>query len=162
MPDETKFLVKVESGTATLAVIGKAGYLNCSNVGEFLTSAIDGGCARVVVLCRGCTGMDSTFLGILAGAALRLKKIGGKMFLADLSERNRELVENLGLSKFAALVDSGAERGEGGENIGAAPAAADAILGAHENLVEADGANLSKFRDVISFLKRGREEREGL
>ena len=33
------------------------------------------------------------------------------------------------------------------------------ILDAHQNLVDADAANLAKFEDVISFLKKETEKR---
>ena len=78
MPEGTKYLVRVCAETAFLAVVGKAGYLNCRNAERFFVSSIDGGCSKIVVQLRECTGMDSTFLGILAGAALPLKHRRGE------------------------------------------------------------------------------------
>ena len=69
MPEGTKYLVRVCAETAFLAVVGKAGYLNCRNAERFFVSSIDGGCSRIVVQLRECTGMDSTFLGIIAAAS---------------------------------------------------------------------------------------------
>ena len=77
MLEETKYLVGISSGTATMAVVGKANYLNCRNVGEFFSAAIARGCSKIVVDCSQCAGMDSTFLGMVAGAALKIHKTGG-------------------------------------------------------------------------------------
>ena len=81
MREETKYLVGITGDTATMAVIGKANYLNCRNVGEFFSTAIERGCRKILVDCSQCNGMDSTFLGMVAGAALKIHKTGGEMVL---------------------------------------------------------------------------------
>src|SRR2546427_100813 len=54
------------------------------------------------------TSTDSTFLGVLAGAAieLRRKTPPGVLTLARVGERNLELIRNLGLHRLAT-VDAG-------------------------------------------------------
>ena len=49
--------------------------------------------------------MDSTFLGILVGLSLKLKKEkqGGTLTLLNLVGRNLETVENLGIHKIAIV-----------------------------------------------------------
>ena len=45
-----------------------------------------------------CTGMDSTFMGTLAGMAARLSALDrGVLQIADPGERNRRSLEDLGL-----------------------------------------------------------------
>ena len=158
MPEGTKYLVRVCADTAFLAVVGKAGYLNCRNAERFFVSSIDGGCSRIVVQLRDCTGMDSTFLGIIAGAALRLKKRGGELVLLNPNERNAELVENLGISKLVKI-DGGAAAENPCQELESSSATKSEILGAHQNLVDADASNLAKFEDVISFLKKETEKK---
>ena len=43
MPEETKYLVGITGTTATMAVVGKANYLNCRNVGAQPGRALRGG-----------------------------------------------------------------------------------------------------------------------
>ena len=153
MSEETKYLVHVDADTAILAVVGKAGYMNCRNVGEFFSTAIESGCKNLLIQCRDCTGMDSTFLGIITSASLKLRKIGGTLTLLNLSERNQELVENLGLSKLVktASFDTSTSTDT---TLEATVAKSSEILSAHESLIEADSTNLAKFQDVIAFLKK--------
>ena len=157
MPEGTKYLVRVCAETAFLAVVGKAGYLNCRNAERFFVSSIDGGCSKIVVQLRECTGMDSTFLGMVAGAAIRLRKFGGNLSLAGLNERNSELIENLGLGKIVTIIDAPSQAATSQEQLSATNATTEGILAAHENLVAADASNLSKFEDVITFLKKEME-----
>jgi hypothetical protein len=109
-----------------------------------------------------CTGMDSTFLGIVTGAAVaaRSGEPPGGLTLTGLSPRNLELVRNLGLSRLVT-VDSGQYpvilAPEQAKVLGSPgqqdSANAKLILKAHENLVAADPANKEKFQDVLAFLK---------
>ncbi len=155
MPEETKYLVGITGTTATMAVVGKANYLNCRNVGEFFAKAIERGCLKIVVDCSRCLGMDSTFLGMVAGAALKIKKVGGDLTMLNLNDRNRELIDNLGIVKLVKVAeDPSAMPKPTDEFLPSNNATHANILSAHENLVEADDANKNKFEDVISFLKK--------
>ena len=72
MADETNptFMVDVSGRPITVILHGRANFLNCSPLRTFLRKMFDQG-ERVFLLdFSDCTGMDSTFLGILAGAAL--------------------------------------------------------------------------------------------
>ena len=65
---------------------------------SFGDERIAAGESRVVVDLGGCTGMDSTFMGTLAGMAARLSAPGGGVLqIADPGERNRRSLEDLGL-----------------------------------------------------------------
>jgi anti-anti-sigma factor len=153
MGEETKYLVHVDADTAILAVVGKAGYMNCRNVAEFFSATIDGGCKNLLIQCRQCTGMDSTFLGMITSAVLKLRKIGGTLTLLNLSERNQELIENLGLAKLVKTASFDTTTSHE-TTLETTVAKSSEILSAHESLIEADSANLSKFQDVIAFLKK--------
>ena len=123
---------------------------------------------NVVVDFADCTGMDSTFLGILAGAALEFKNMepAGTLTLCRLGSRNLELIRNLGLHRILR-VDSGDFDMAFTEDSSVALdtldkneiANAKTILKAHENLVAADSGNLKKFQDVLAYL-RARVDKE--
>lgn len=161
------FLVDSTSDPVVVKVRGRASFMNSQPIREFLQHAIRGGQRRFAIDFSECTGMDSTFLGVLAGTALELRKSvpKGSLVFCKLGTRNLELVRNLGLHRLAT-VDTGDECL--GEMSGAGRALeqsqldeienARLCLDAHESLIEADADNLGKFQDVISLLKGRLEE----
>ncbi len=171
MSDSPKpvFLVDAYSDPVILKINGRASYLNCGPVGRFFSQVVGEGRRNMVVDFSQCTGMDSTFLGILAGAALEFRKMEppGTLTLTRLGERNLELVKNLGLHRILHL-DTGdvtdlresATSSGAGELLGEDKTSANMILRAHENLVKADQGNLQKFQDVLSYLKAEAEKQE--
>jgi anti-sigma B factor antagonist len=105
--------------------------------------------------------MDSTFLGVLAGAAIELRKKAppGTLTLARVGERNLELIRNLGLHRLA-LVDAGTfpmNFAGGNQALDTKTKteieSARLVLEAHENLITADASNAAKFQDVLAFLR---------
>jgi anti-anti-sigma regulatory factor len=162
------YLVQTASDPVVLVVNGRASYLNCAPVSQFFDKLLKSGRRKVTIDFSRCTGMDSTFLGIVAGAALEARKgePPGDLTLMGLSTRNLELVRNLGLFRLVT-VDTGqyplAFAPEAAKVLGSAsqqdPANARLILKAHENLVEADENNRGKFQDVLAFLK-GQAQKE--
>lgn len=159
---QTVFLVDGYSDPAILKINGRASYTNCAPVGTFFNQMVKNKKENIVVDFADCTGMDSTFLGILAGAALQSKKMDPPSFitLCRLGTRNLELVRNLGLHRILR-VDSGDfdmtfdDKGDAGLNTLDRTEIANAktILKAHEDLVAADAGNLKKFQDVLAYLK---------
>jgi hypothetical protein len=109
--------------------------------------------------------MDSTFLGILAGTALELRQQQppGELCLCRLSERNHELICNLGLQNLLRICESDEVEGDEGFDYlqDAEVSEAEKVLQAHENLAEADAGNRAKFQDVIAFLRNQVESEEG-
>lgn len=160
-PNETAFLVNAYSDPVAIKIDGKASYLNCSPVSDFIDRMIAQGKRRFVLDFDRCTGMDSTFLGIIAGAALNLRTTepSGNIVLCRLNARNMELVRNLGLHKIVTVDGGGSENDYLDEKSSLSTLdkseieQAKMILRAHENLVQIDESNQAKFQDVISFLR---------
>lgn len=164
-PQQPTFLVSAYSDPVAVQINGKANYLNCNAFREFIERMLAEGRHHFLVDFEDCKGMDSTFLGILAGTALELKKQTppGELTLCKLNERNHELIINLGLQNLLKIsedeTDAGAaEEFDSLENKEVSDAKN--VLEAHENLAEADASNLTKFQDVISFLKNQVEKDE--
>lgn len=168
MPDAAapSFLVDASSDPVAIRIEGRASFQNSASLQQFMAEMRRQGRARFVIDFQGCTSMDSTFLGVLAGAALELRKFpgGGSLVLARVGERNLELVKNLGLHRLLVIDNGEAARQVPVAGTALAPQArmtelenARLVLAAHENLVVADEANRTKFQDVLSFLK-GRVE----
>lgn len=160
---QTTFLVSHTGGPIVLRIQGKASYLNCAPVGHFFDRMIEEGYREFYVDFAECTGMDSTFLGLLASAALQLKEVDdeGRLVLVRLNERNLELVQNVGLHNLMIIEDtepnvqlSNSQPIEGDSLREKAQAAnSQMVLKAHEALVEIEESNKKQFQDVISFLR---------
>ncbi len=155
------YLVDASSDPVVVRISGRACFQNSVCLRDFIAEMLRQGKTRFVLDFQQCTSMDSTFLGVLAGSALELKKRpgGGSLVLARLGPRNLELVRNLGLHRLLT-VDSG-DVALGLDKCDTALQCGDQseleharlVLEAHENLVNVDESNRSKFQDVLTFLK---------
>lgn len=162
-PQQPTFLVSAYTDPVVVKVNGKANYLNCNSFREFMEAIIGGGSRQIFIDFEMCKGMDSTFLGILAGTAIELRRLtpAGELVLGKLSERNYELICNLGLQNLLTISKDKTDAG-GAFNALQNQEVSDAksILKAHENLTEANHENVSKFQDVIAFLRNQVEKQE--
>lgn len=161
-PQQPAFLVNAYADPVVVKVVGKANYLNCNSFREFVENVLANGCAQMFIDFEDCKGMDSTFLGILAGTAIELRKLPqpGELVVGNLSERNQELIINLGLQNLLKMSDSPSvpkDRFDSLQNKEVSDAKK--ILEAHENLAAADKENISKFQDVIAFLRNQVEDK---
>ena len=105
-----------------------------------------------------CELMDSTFMGTLAGVALRLREIGqGGLRAVNVNVRNASLLENLGLDQLFS-VETGHATDAPATLRQTEPTQVDAsketVLEAHEALIEADAHNAVKFKDVVDYLRQ--------
>ncbi len=160
-PAKPVFLVDAYADPVLVRVDGRASFMNSGSLKDFFSETIRHGKMRFVVDFQLCTSMDSTFLGVLAGAALELRKQqpSGTLTLARVGERNLELIRNLGLHRLA-IVDAGnfQMNFNGGQDCLSTQArteieSARLVLEAHENLVTTDASNAAKFQDVLAFLR---------
>lgn len=163
MADVTKptFLVDASSDPVAIRIEGRASFQNSACLNDFFNELIARGSTRFVMDFNNCTSMDSTFLGVLAGVALQLRKQVpfGSLVLCRMAPRNLELVRNLGLHRLLTVDTEIVDVNLNAKD--ALPCATDKgelesarlVLSAHENLVAADQANLAKFQDVLAFLK---------
>lgn len=161
-PIQPTFIVSAYSEPIVVQINGKANYLNCNTFREFIEKMLADGKTQYVLDFTNCKGMDSTFLGILAGTALELKKLTppGVFVVCNLGERNHELICNLGLQNLLTVGDDLPEKDNVEfsklQNIEVSDART--VLKAHENLIQADDGNTAKFQDVISFLRNQVEQ----
>jgi anti-sigma B factor antagonist len=158
---KSTYLVDAYSDPVVVRIDGRANFQNSPGLRDFVAEMLRQGKARFVMDFSQCTSMDSTFLGVLAGAAIELRKTapGGSFVLTRVGPRNLELIRNLGLHRLLT-VDTGGD----GANLAKCDTPLDCqnrseietarvVLEAHENLVNADEANRGKFQDVLAFLR---------
>ena len=156
-----KLLVNVDDREARLRLCGLAN-LKCGPDFKNLVSALhDKGYRRFVIEMSECTLMDSTFLGLLCGLALKLRQSSDRAAGVELlnpTPRVVELIESLGVTSLftltlaslppAAVADMVTHNC--GEHTRTELAATS--LEAHQTLVAFHPENASKFKDVTGFL----------
>jgi anti-anti-sigma factor len=158
---QSVFMVDAYSDPVVVRVRGRACFQNSACLRDFVVEMLHQKKTRFVFDFQECTSMDSTFLGVLAGIALDLKKVpgGGSLVLVRMGPRNLELIRNLGLHRLLTI-----DAGEAPVDLNGAASPLECqvrteleharlVLEAHENLVTADESNRSKFQDVLAFLK---------
>jgi anti-anti-sigma regulatory factor len=132
---------------------------------EFARAMVDRGYREFIVDLENCAMMDSTFMGTMAGVALRLKELGhGRLHVVHCGGRSRELLAGLGLDQIFSIYTNGAiapeyrslERDANAEKTpnGQKKEQAQTMLEAHESLCEAVPENLTRFKDVLDYLKQ--------
>ncbi len=168
IPETAKpvYLVDPSSDPVVVRIEGRASFLNSACLRDFVAQMMKAGRTKFVIDFLRCTSMDSTFLGVLAGFALELRKCTpkGSLVLTRMGQRNLELVRNLGLHKLLTVDIS--EGGAGAEACNTPLVCGDRgeldnarlVLEAHENLVAADETNRGKFQDVLVFMKNRVEQ----
>lgn len=146
--------------------------MNSPALKAFGDSRIAAGESRMVVDLAACTGMDSTFMGTLAGMAARLSALKeGGLQIAEPGERNRRSLEDLGLDFLMEIDPPDAVwrgsvheiRGELQEPkmpgaVGTAQRARH-VLDAHRALAEINDENARDFSGVISQLEKAEAEK---
>lgn len=150
---------------------GRGSFQNSAGLKEYVGRMVRRGHRDFVVDLEDCEQMDSTFMGTLAGVALRLREIGqGGLRAINVNERNAGLLCSLGLDQIFSVEEAG---GGLSAPIAAEPLhspasdASDAVdqqktvLEAHEALVEVDSANEVKFHDVLEFLRQEQDAPDG-
>jgi anti-sigma B factor antagonist len=134
---------------------------------------IAAGETTLVVDLADCTGMDSTFMGTLAGLAARLSAKGdGALQIADPGSRNHRSLEDLGLD-FLMQIDptEAAWRGRADEIRGALTPLDESpsptplqrtkmVLEAHQELAGKNDKNAETFSNVVSMLEKELEEKQ--
>lgn len=154
-----KVEVAIQGNVGYVRVHGRGTFKVAPGLKQFGVAATEQGCRRLVVEMADCLGMDSTFMGVLAGLAVVQKKGGGDVVLRHVSDKNAFLVRMLGLSHLVVI-------DQGGPSADVMPAQTSVLdtgsskqvlnktmIAAHETLVEVAPENIVKFKDVLTFLK---------
>jgi anti-anti-sigma regulatory factor len=144
-------------------VDGKGSFQNSPALKEFSKQMLERGFRHFIVDLLSCPVMDSTFMGTLAGIALRLREYkDGSLLVRNANERNNDLLRNLGLNNLFEVESKAPEVPD--DAVDATPLApeqvvqrkdqAECMIEAHEALVDADPENLARFKDVLEYLKQ--------
>lgn len=150
-------------------------WIRCSGKGNFMSSpavkqcsdhCLQRGTHCIVVDLEQCSGMDSTFMGMLAGLSMRLTKQvgGGRLEIAAASEKNVSSLEDLGLDALIEINPVGAIWSSRLAEIRNQLAdwelpsmtpreRSHEVLEAHKILAAANEENAEKFESVVQLLQ---------
>jgi anti-sigma B factor antagonist len=163
---QSSIQVGVNGSVVWVRVAGRGSFLNSGSLKEFAREMVNRGYREFVFDLEECVMMDSTFMGTMAGMALRLKELGqGRLHVIHCGERSRELLSGLGLDQIFDIQAHGTEAPEcealtpaNGEPLEKSATAkreqAGTMLEAHQALCQAAPKNLTRFKDVIEYLKQ--------
>ena len=148
--------VCIDGLTAHLAVKGRGTFENSEDIRVFSINAIDAGISCVEFDMGQCTGMDSTFMGILTMISRTAMMNTSKIKLSNVNEANRKNLYSLGLKQLFEFTETSTQP-MSLEEIKTQTLDRDTkqknILEAHEALIDAHDDNKPIFQDIVTFLK---------
>lgn len=141
-----------------ISVEGRGNFQNSHPMKEYALAMLDQEKKNFIVNLKQCSGMDSTFMGVLAGLAIRLRKSkGAKLRLVHVSAHNKDLLETLGLSQLVEIVETPEEMAAETSPLQSTDPnkaqVAKHMLEAHETLSDLSEMNQIKFKNVIHYIK---------
>ncbi len=161
--------------TAVIRVNGRGSFKISPPMKQFIHQVIDTHSAEQILIdMLDCSGMDSTFMGVVAGLSCFIKNKPDYSFkLINLSDKNRKLLTTLGVDRVvefsmtASLEEKDLmnNRSIGQQTLDADFSdkldAAKTTLEAHTTLVEINPENFDKFQSLIELLQDDVHNLEG-
>ena len=145
-----------------IRITGRGSFKTAAPMKQFIAETCENEPINIVVIdLKECIGMDSTFMGVLAGLSSRLASHGQSLELINLSNKNAELLATLGVDRVLSLYSNthghsvpdqqtqSVQTGQASEK-----EMAETMLTAHEKLVQISDENLPRFESVIELLKK--------
>jgi anti-anti-sigma factor len=144
-----------------IRVSGRGSFKVSATLKQFIAEVASKQSISVVALdMTECIGMDSTFMGVLAGLSGRLKQRDQALELINLSEKNEALLATLGVDQVVSHYSHSHGHELPALETQSLPTAsatkkdlAETALQAHETLVELSEENRPRFKRVIEYLK---------
>ena len=158
-------LVAVQATFALVKVTGRATFKLVPSLKRFCMNALDHGCQDIVFDMEECQGMDSTFMGVLAGIAIHPGGAGSThVIVVNLTARTHDMLTTLGLERVLECHEQEDPHPELKSRLAAAlhldgleadddrTLSLTTMLQAHQHLVDVDPENMARFRDVLTYL----------
>lgn len=141
---------------------GRGTFVESPIVKNFVEASLEEGKTSFVIDLEACAGMDSTFMGMIAGLGMGFQKRGkASLVVAGASEKNLSSLKELGLHYIVKINPTeGSWVGrmdEARSDLTKIEVEDDTdkeshILKCHEDLCVADDSNLNRFRTVLDML----------
>ncbi|BCX50104.1 anti-sigma-factor antagonist [Haloferula helveola] len=166
MDKETGIKFGVLDGFTWIRCEGKGSFMQSPALKECTKQRQDEGEKYFVIDLQACTGMDSTFMGFLAGLSARVGRSDGWVHIASPGDRNRQSLEDLGLDCVLEISPPEAPwRGKAdeirqglqpyvGKRLPGMSERARHVLEAHRTLANTNEDNAKKFAGVLQVLEK--------
>jgi anti-anti-sigma factor len=153
----TVYQVARSGGIVYVRVQGLANMKNVQVLDSFIGAEIEGATTLCIDL-SACTGMDSTFMGLMVGTSQRLKGQQGRLVLVNPTEANLRLLRMLGVSDVVPVIGGSELPALEFINLSADPNLGpmqrmEIIRRAHQSLVALNEANRAKFATFLEKLE---------
>jgi len=158
--------VAISGSNAIVRVEGRGSFKTSAALKQFGDTVILKRLPLMVIDMNTCIGMDSTFMGVLAGIASRMRGVDGRIALVNCTQRTYGLIGTLGLDQLIAsylagstppdlaVVLQGRAPGEALASVSCKdPETMRTMIQAHETIVDLAPETLPQFKDVIQFLR---------
>ena len=152
--------------TAVLRIEGRGSFKISPPMKQFIHQVINTQSAeRILIDMTDCLGMDSTFMGVIAGLSCLIKSKPNISFkLINMSEKNQKLLITLGVDRVVdysmSTTEEEAQTTQHAQETQSLEAdfadklnAAKTTLEAHKTLVDINPDNYNKFKSVLEFLQ---------
>ena len=160
-------LVAVNEDAAFVRIEGRGTYKTSGSLKDFGQSMLQSGRRELVLDLIECQGMDSTFMGVIAGLCFRFRETEEvKLVMVNLSEKTGKLVKTLGLDLLVETHPAGElpeaycealQECDGLEEAHSPEVTqkeqAEIMLDAHEKLSLISSSNQARFKDVLLYLE---------
>lgn len=166
-------LAALNGSTVVVKIVGRGSFKTSPSLKAFVRQAAEeSGCRRFIFDMTDCVSMDSTFMGVVAGLALRMKKTGREsLSVANLTQKTFSLLDTLGVCCLLDAFETentpqelaDVIKGTSGfvvleQGVTDHLSSVETMLRAHEDLVRASPDNRERFQDVISYLSKDVKE----
>ena len=147
--------------TVLVRISGRGSFKVAAPLKQFIAKvAAERPVLTVAIDLKECIGMDSTFMGVLAGLSGRLRKNNQTLEVINLSTKNAQLLKTLGVDQVLSFYEDGHGHDLAAGTVEAVPTdqasekeMAETALRAHEKLAEICDENQPRFKRVIELLK---------
>ena len=157
---EGQLLVAEEGPMALMQVIGRGTFKLASGFSKWIEQLIGSTTVRSVMLdLSKCTGLDSTFMGLMVTLAIKSKRRFA-LLVVNASEQHHQLLDGIGVMRVWRYVDTEvpemnwanlAEAVSG--SVALDGETRELIVAAHKTLMEVDERNIPKFKDVVEMMQ---------
>ncbi|MCG3147881.1 MAG: hypothetical protein PCFJNLEI_01322 [Verrucomicrobiae bacterium] len=174
MAELSQGIYVASTGTSVwIRIQGRGTFQNSPALKQYVSNKVRSGSNELVVDLAQCVGMDSTFLGVLAGLGMRLHQQGGSgtNWVINANQQHQDLLRGLGLHRIFNVAASGTDHSCLNLPVNLVfqqlPDSNTAeqrkplnqqetrqiMLTAHTDLVRVDNRNAAKFATVIQLLR---------
>ena len=156
---DTSYLVARLGKTVFVRSVGLANMKNAPMLDAFLREEVVQGALHVCVDLSACSGMDSTFMGLLVGFSQELTQVQGRLVVVNPTPQNFKLLDMLGVSEVLPVIAQVQPADLEFVVIPVNPTISpgqrlEIVKRAHQHLVGLNEANAAKFSAFLAALEK--------